>query len=498
MRTNIQTILQAFIWLTLFTPLATWGAIFTAQTTTEIESALAVAATNGENDTINISSGAYNLTASLIYQSNEDHSLTIQSSGGNVELNAQAQNYRGLYIRTNTENAHITLKDITISNGRVANPEVGGGAYIYVASADITIENSSFINNTESQLSLPANGAGLFIKSGGGGILLNGNIFRGNQVNGTGGGLYINSGINSNATLVNNIFDKNEANIAGGGAYISVITGTLTLTNNTFNYNVTGDGNGGGGLYARFFYNHTIANIFNNIFWGNTAQNNIGEDLYVMADGNKNNTEAAVFIANNNYSSLGSDVINNHFVLANNINQDPLFTADLHLASGSPSINAGTDIAPSLPAVDIGGALRGSQPDIGAYEFQDPNDSDGDGLPDSYENQYAFLNSQVSSDASQDQDGDGLTNFQEYQAGSSPTNTDTDGDGLSDMYELANNLDPTKEDSDRDGLSDSYELDNGLDPTDGVCLPRICGNGGSAGWRLALAMLQVQQGPSPQ
>jgi len=86
-------------------------------------------------------------------------------------------------------------------------------------------------------------------------------------------------------------------------------------------------------------------------------------------------------------------------------------------------------------------------------------DDDNDGIPDAYENKYAFLNPLNASDASADQDGDGLTNQQEYQFGS----------------ELA------KRDTDQDGLSDKYEFDNSLDPTDGICPPWVCG--GTGGWR---------------
>jgi len=93
-------------------------------------------------------------------------------------------------------------------------------------------------------------------------------------------------------------------------------------------------------------------------------------------------------------------------------------------------------------------------------------DADGDGLPDSYEEQYAFLDPQNASDAGSDQDSDGVTNLQEFQIGS----------------------DPTKDDADRDGLSDKYEFDNNLDPTDGKCPAWVCG--GSGGWRHALYSVQ--------
>jgi len=93
----------------------------------------------------------------------------------------------------------------------------------------------------------------------------------------------------------------------------------------------------------------------------------------------------------------------------------------------------------------------------------DPDD-DNDGLPDTYEDQYAFLNPLIASDAALDRDKDGLTNLQEYIAGS----------------------DPTKKDTDRDGLSDKYELDNSLDPTDGFCPSWACG--GLGGWRHAIPL----------
>ena len=67
-------------------------------------------------------------------------------------------------------------------------------------------------------------------------------------------------------------------------------------------------------------------------------------------------------------------------------------------------------------------------------------DSDRDGISDSYENQYTFLNPNTSSDATKDPDRDGLTNL--------------------------------------------YEFDNDLDPTDGICPAWVCGGRGS--WRHAI------------
>ncbi len=56
-------------------------------------------------------------------------------------------------------------------------------------------------------------------------------------------------------------------------------------------------------------------------------------------------------------------------------------------------------------------------------------DSDNDGLPDDWEIDYF---GDLSQNPSNDSDGDGLTNVQEYNFGTNPSNEDTDGDGLLD------------------------------------------------------------------
>lgn len=68
-------------------------------------------------------------------------------------------------------------------------------------------------------------------------------------------------------------------------------------------------------------------------------------------------------------------------------------------------------------------------------------DSDGDGMPDGFEVQH-YLNPSDASDASQDADGDGLTNLQEYDLGTDPTNADSDGDGVWDGDENDGGTDP--------------------------------------------------------
>ena len=85
-------------------------------------------------------------------------------------------------------------------------------------------------------------------------------------------------------------------------------------------------------------------------------------------------------------------------------------------------------------------------------------DSDDDGLPNSWEIQYGFdINDP--NDASLDSDSDGLSNLQEFIAGTNPVNSDSDGDGLSDGQEVNTYAtQPTVADSDGDGLNDGDEV----------------------------------------
>lgn len=66
-------------------------------------------------------------------------------------------------------------------------------------------------------------------------------------------------------------------------------------------------------------------------------------------------------------------------------------------------------------------------------------DADGDQMADSWEVQYF---GQFGRDGTEDLDGDGLCDRDEYRAGSNPTNKDTDGDGLNDYAESVAGTDP--------------------------------------------------------
>lgn len=108
-------------------------------------------------------------------------------------------------------------------------------------------------------------------------------------------------------------------------------------------------------------------------------------------------------------------------------------------------------------------------------------DTDGDGMPDSWETEHG-LNPNKNSDASEDADNDGLTNLEEYLIGTNPNNNDTDGDGIKDAVDstpvtvVATSLDDTDgdgipdnldEDRDNDGIPNTWETEHGLNPDEG-------------------------------
>jgi hypothetical protein len=81
-------------------------------------------------------------------------------------------------------------------------------------------------------------------------------------------------------------------------------------------------------------------------------------------------------------------------------------------------------------------------------------DSDGDNMPDAWEELYD-LDPNDDSDADKDGDKDGLTNLEEYQL----------------ISEYGQSTDPTKKDTDGDGASDGYEVEKGTNPFNNADTP---------------------------
>ncbi len=87
-------------------------------------------------------------------------------------------------------------------------------------------------------------------------------------------------------------------------------------------------------------------------------------------------------------------------------------------------------------------------------------DSDNDGMPDSWEDLNG-LDKFNAFDASQDSDGDGLTNLEEYQMRTNPAQSDSDNDGVDDGVDIYPR--DAAESADTDGIGNNADTDDDND-----------------------------------
>src|SRR3990172_2428126 len=233
----------------LLFPTDGFAAVFNVTDEAELRNALDMAATNGEDDTINIAAGTYNTDGTTfdypldIVAGDENFALTIVGEGPGVTILDGGNSEQVLDIQTwnipDDSNVNITITGLTIQNGNDPTPTGGGGLYVRTESANITIENCEFGNNSA------AGGGGARVHSDSGDVTLNNNTFTDNS----GGGASVGNE-SGDITLTDNTFTDNFADSSGGGATVDTELGNVTLTNNTFTDNSADSDGGGADVFA--------------------------------------------------------------------------------------------------------------------------------------------------------------------------------------------------------------------------------------------------------
>jgi len=319
------------------------AATFCVSTSEELQSALTIAETNGQNDVIQIVQGTY--SGNFIYTSTEAYELKIL--GGytrdclpdfhfrnrmldpkNTVLDAGSQ---GSVLVLSTPNVAVDyfLEGFTLRNGYVVGTQ-GGGLYVNTNGGNLTLRYCIISDNF---------GGGVEIENAQS-LILRSNVVANNISNYSGGGVSITADSSQNATVAGNEITNNQSNDDGGGVriygsfqsidfskniiaenttkklgagvLIATQVGEINFSNNIIQNNVSSNpdisalgggimiyrGNwtmanlvnntivqnssfGGGGVSIQLESN-AVVNVYNNLIWGNIA--NQGADVYIEND----------------------------------------------------------------------------------------------------------------------------------------------------------------------------------------------------------------------
>ncbi|MBI1826344.1 MAG: right-handed parallel beta-helix repeat-containing protein [Planctomycetes bacterium] len=329
-----------------------------------------------DGDEISVAPGRYSEVIDFLGKT-----IVVRSSAGPDVTTIDATGLNSSVVTCwNEEGPNTVLDGFTITGGRVgmtsnaSNPTVANCVFTGNQGAGMTnslsspiVRNCSFIGNSSA-----GDGGGMsndFYSS----PTVTRCTFRDNTVQYRGGGMANN--FFSSPQMTNCSFIGNKAQW-GGGAIHNTYNSNPTITNSTFDKNLSGPYKDGGALFNDQS-NPTLANC---ILW--------------------NNYPNQITQINGGATAISFSNIKGGWIGDGNIDAEPMFLDefrdDLHLMSGSPCVDAGSNAALPLGATnDLGGSARrvddpctldtglGTAPvvDMGGFELASPSEC-GNGVCD--------------------------------------------------------------------------------------------------------------------
>ncbi|HJY63078.1 MAG TPA: hypothetical protein VJ455_02900, partial [Ignavibacteria bacterium] len=327
---------------------AVYAGNFNVNNVTQFQAALNTAAANGENDSINVFAGTYNVNPTLTYLSNENFIICIKGIGSVVLDGANTRQI--LQLSSMANNGDIYIEGITFQHGRA---DYGGGLNVLTQGADISINNCTINDNTSGFV---AGGVNLFSNTGN--ITITNCSFRRNSSPntsgypyGTAGGLFVQTdgagtvikmtgctfelntaerdaagamlyplGINSTVIAEFNTINNNTAKEFGGGCWVRAPGGNTIVRyrNNTLTGNSSSIAGSGGGTYIQI--TSGVIDLFDNIHNGNNAIWQ-GGGLWIEHGGGTLNIHRNRFINNtSNQAGGGANIFLDHGIVKVNHN----------------------------------------------------------------------------------------------------------------------------------------------------------------------------------
>ena len=335
--------LVLFFMLALGCAASAGAATFCAHNAAEIQADLTAAQANGEDDLINVVSGNYPLSSTLMFDSSEAHGIAIAGSFDDAQCAQDSLNLAGdgtvldgqhtvrpLFIAN--PNGSVILQALTVVAGSATNGSSGGGAII-AGCAGCVIDYNTFFGNRVSNTNAQ-----------GGALLINGTV---------------------SLEFADNLFFGNRGTKVGG-VVLNFGNGTGIVKNNTITANITDTLSDPGGLLLKGGMQYQMSN---NIVWNNAAPG--GSDFGVLSTNTRIANDIGVVMAGSTAGTVSAE-----------LSVDPMFLDCGFLCFGfeidgnSPLVNAGNDAPGGIPftAFDLAGKARyiGKHIDIGAFESSDP------------------------------------------------------------------------------------------------------------------------------